>query len=198
MIEDLDVDLSYYNSLIETHKNSQIINIGFELLSGKKLNRGFPMNITIKEMIKAILSEMRIPYKYRNDYTFLDNGLTLNVNSDKYLGNIFKDLEKITIVELKKSIVAWAPGPGKIIEFTLVNDNNNNNIIIKAEVGTLEQIKDFYNKVKSEIEFFLTSKGNKLLENPRIYPGGIEVKENDERTFSSIGIRDNFICKVKL
>ena len=151
-----------------------------------------------KKNIIFITSDVRIPYKYRNDYTFLDNGLTLNVNSDKYLGNIFKDLEKITIVELKKSIVNWIPGPGKLLKFTLVNDNNNNDIIIKAEVGTLEQIKDFYNKVKSEIKTFLTSKGNKLLENPRIYPGGIEVKENDERTFSSIGIRDNFICKVKL
>ena len=31
-----------------------------------------------------------------------------------------------------------------------------------------------------------------------IYPGEIEVKENDERTFSEIGIRNNFICKWKV
>ena len=36
------------------------------------------------------------------------------------------------------------------------------------------------------------------VENAKIYPGEIEVKENDERTFSEIGIRDVFICKVKV
>ena len=88
----------------------------------------------------------------------------------------------------------WAPGPGKDLKVTLVNYNNNN-IITNGKVGTLGQIKNLYDFVKYEIELLLTKK---LLENPRIYPGGIEVKENDERTFSSIGIRDNFICKVKL
>ena len=48
MIEDLDVDLSYYKSLIETHKNSQFINILFELDSCERLAKSFPMNITIK------------------------------------------------------------------------------------------------------------------------------------------------------
>ena len=152
------------------------------------------MNITIKEMIKAILSEMRIPYKYIYDYAFLYNGLKLDVNSDKYLGNIFLDRITITIEELK-CYTDSLPGPGKDLKVTLVNDNNNNNIIIEAVVGTLEQIKNLYDKVKNKIELLLNKK---LLENPRIYPGGIEVKENDERTFSSIGIRDNFICVVKL
>ena len=28
--------------------------------------------------------------------------------------------------------------------------------------------------------------------------GEIELKENDERSFSEIGIRENFICKLKV
>ena len=31
-----------------------------------------------------------------------------------------------------------------------------------------------------------------------LYPGNIEIDKNDERTFSAIGIRNDFECKVIL
>ena len=38
----------------------------------------------------------------------------------------------------------------------------------------------------------------KIINKPILYTGNIEVKEDCERTFSSIGIRDDCICKLYL
>ena len=40
--------------------------------------------------------------------------------------------------------------------------------------------------------------GFDLIGNGIIYPEKIEVKENDKRTFSEAGIRNDFICKWKV
>ena len=81
---------------------------------------------------------------------------------------------------------------GKLLAVTIKNENN----ILTNEfvAGTLQQIKCFYKEIKSK----LYSNHYKLMDNPVIIPGEIELKQDDERTFSSIGIRENFICKVKV
>ena len=63
-------------------------------------------------------------------------------------------------------------------------------------VGTLTQIKEFYEAMRFNAENY----GFVLLGNGLFYGkiGEIELKENDERSFSEIGIRENFICKLKV
>ena len=67
--------------------------------------------------------------------------------------------------------------------------------VYRLPFGTLNQIKDLHKIMKN---LYNIGNGSDLLGNALIYPGEIEVKKNDERTFSEIGIRDNFICKMKL
>ena len=123
---------------------------------------------------------------------FLLRGAKLNVDSETILKKLFEDGSLIEIIK-KRNIINDSPGkPLKVII-----EDYNDEIICKWEVGTLEQIKDFYSKLKLEIYTYKTSIGNHLIEDPVIYPGKIELKMDDERTFSAIGIRENFICKVK-
>ena len=80
-------------------------------------------------------------------------------------------------------------GPGKLIRVNIII---NDKIIMRTNIGTLEQLKNFYKKLKD----YYYSIYNKSIENAKIYPEEIELKQDDERTFSSIGIREEFICKI--
>lgn len=62
--------------------------------------------------------------------------------------------------------------------------------ICMFKFGALNRIKELHKKIKNGYR--------NIVSNAIIYPGGIEVKENDERTFAEIGIREAFICKLKM
>jgi hypothetical protein len=81
--------------------------------------------------------------------------------------------------------------PGKIFNVSI---QNNRDLRLNFKVGTLEQIKSFRRRINQEIENLRYS----IINNPILNPGEIELSEDDERTFSSIGIRDNCICRVEL
>lgn len=85
------------------------------------------------------------------------------------------------------------PIEGKSIEASIYfNDSTNKSFSFL--IGTLNQIKELYKAMK----IYASVNPFDLVGNGKISPGEIEVKENDERTFSDIGIRDNFICKWKI
>ena len=85
------------------------------------------------------------------------------------------------------------PIEGKSIEASIYfNDSTNKSFSFL--IGTLNQIKELYKAMK----IYASVNPFDLVGNGIITPGEIEVKENDERTFSDIGIRDNFICKWKI
>jgi len=54
--EYLDIDPSFYKTLLLKYKNSKMINIGFF--------KYFPVDITVMDMIKAFLTEIEVPFKY--------------------------------------------------------------------------------------------------------------------------------------
>ena len=142
-------------------------------------------------MIKAFLSEMKIPFKYKRYYIFYYNAQDLNENSfdNCLIEDIIKNNSSIYVIEKDNVISGITPGPGKLIRVKIII---NGNIFEKTNIGTLEQIKNFYKKLKD----YYYSIYNKSIENAKIYPEEIELKQDDERTFSSIGIREEFICKI--
>jgi len=185
MNEILDVDLNYYNSLISKNSSKDLYNVTLET-SSKKINRAFPKNATIEEIIKSFLSIMRIPFKlYLKDYYIRYGHWVLHLEDKNVLyENISNVLLNFCEVEKRKC-------HGKLLSVTI---KNGNDILTKEfAAGTLEQIKNFYEGIKSK----LYTNNYKLMGNPIIVPGEIELKQDDERTLSSIGIRENFICKVK-
>lgn len=80
---------------------------------------------------------------------------------------------------------------GKILNINLNFDNNS----LKFTIGTLAQIKKFYKGLEKINEWKqIGIKIDKVILNP----GNIEIDKNDERTFSAIGIRNDFECNVFL
>ena len=70
----------------------------------------------------------------------------------------------------------------------------NDKAVYLHSCGTLNQIKEFHKGIKE----LLKLDNYDLIGNGIIYPGEIKVKQNDERTFSERGIRNNFSCKLKV
>jgi hypothetical protein len=179
------IDPSYYNLYLYQHNNEKQFNIIFNLLSTqvKKVMR-FTLNTTIEEMIILFFCEMKISKKYQNNFKFIYNSITLNENEKSTL--IQKGLmnnSNIIIIELKQLKKIFE---GKILNVTLKNKNKKT-LICEINAGTLQQIKNFY----SDLENSLT---NYLIKD--VEAEGHNLKKDDERTLSSIGIRNDFICYI--
>ena len=179
------VDFSYYDLYLSRHKNENRLRIFFEFNNGLK-NRITCVtgNTTIEEMIKILFNKTNIPQsKGEEFYTILYNGCTVSLQdkstlNDKNIhdGALFHVIQKMSICRI---------GNGKTLEVYI---KENNNLICKTMAGTLQTIKDFnYN-------LFIDFPKIKRIVNIN----GKEYDKNDERTFSSIGIRDNFTCNVEL
>ena len=71
--ESLDIDESFYKTLLQKYKDSELIyNIRLHGNDGKTLIRHFPKVITVKEMIKAFLMEMKIPIYLISNFYIMD------------------------------------------------------------------------------------------------------------------------------
>ena len=186
MDEILDVDLNYYNSLLSQKSNKDLNNITLEA-SSSKINRAYQKDATIEEIIKSFLSEMRIPFKlYLKDYYIKSGSRVLHLEDKNVLYENIDGIKLNFLENIKREC------HGKLLAVTIKNENNT--LTNEFVAGTLQQIKCFYKEIKSK----LYNNNYKLMGNPIIIPGEIELKQDDERTFSSIGIRENFICKVKI
>ena len=191
IIPDVEHNYSEYYSLLEKHKNSPKINFIFCGNSGFKLIRPFPNNITIKKMFEIFFKSIKIKENKIKEFVFIYSGEYINIYDNELLKNKFHNSNEKIEFYLKKNIIIYPCGPGKVLSITIENDKN---LILNIEEGTLEQIKNFCYKLKGRLNDY----GYQLLDNPIIIPEEIELKDNDIRTFSSIGIRHNFTCKVKI
>ena len=139
--ESLDVDTSYYESLLLKYKNFDGKNISLERSSGIIISKYFPSDLTVLDMMKVFLSIMGIPFKYLySDCFFTYNGCELIHQKNEILKNLFPYTytAKIKYYE-QKEIIAGDPfinlKIGKILKIDLNFDNNN---LKPSTIGTLE------------------------------------------------------------
>ena len=146
-------------------------------------------------MMKVFLSIMKIPFKYLSSVgCFRYNGEDLINKKNEFLKNLFKKRAIITYIELNDKIGGDPFINLRIGKILKVNVNSDNKCL-KSAIGSLVQIKKFYKGLELFNEWNQTNKGiDKVLLNP----GNIEIDKNDERTFSAIGIRNDFECKLIL
>ena len=144
-------------------------------------------------MIKAFVAAMGIPFKYYEGKFFF-NGKDLTDKNNEVLKDLIKGSSSISITYFSlEHLTSGDPfynlKTGKILNFNIkLNDSN-----LKFTVGSLVQIKDFYKGLKDCIIWYsLGIKIDKVILNP----GNIEINKDDERTFSAIGIRKDFECKL--
>ena len=185
IIEEIDgVDFSYYEVYLSKHKNEPKINIFFYLCDGKKKGLALTQKTSIEEMSKILFNEINVPENNRNDFILLFNGSEVNISEKSSLekNNIINGMSFSVI---RRNMLDFKFCEGKIMEVLIIYKNN---IKDKTYVGTLVKVKDFYDRITI---FFPNIKISKITIN------GKEIEKNDERTLSSIGIRDNFSCYIE-
>ena len=78
IIEELDVDSSFCNSLLLKHQKSYKINVYIQVQNGQKQLLVLTETIICIDMIKVYFSKIRIPYKDKNDFMFFYNAELIN------------------------------------------------------------------------------------------------------------------------
>ena len=124
---------------------------------------------------------MKISEKFRNDFYFYYDGITLDFNdiSTLFEKNIWNQK---TITVLKKENNFSVVVRGKKLKVSIMNQDG------ETYIGTLNQIKELFYILKNN--FY----PNKNIDSVTIKEK--KIMKDDERTFSSIGIRNDFICNI--
>ena len=191
-------DLSYYDSIIINNQNVNKINIYFDDNNGKKFSLIFPFNIKIKDMIHGFFAKNKIPILNRKYFSFYFNQKSLDLNEENLLINeniingstiyfisldINKNSDNMTYLKINF--------PGKKLNVSLIDKNGE--LIGKIYASSLQRIKIFYKKLKN----YLSQKKNIIFTGKAvILYSEIILNKLDERTFSSIGILNDFSIKL--
>lgn len=185
MAENLDeLNNSIYKNLYQPNLSSgDIVNIIFNFSFNNKIKTmAFSKKTKIRDMFKMFYQENGIIGKGKQFYKFLLNSNTLNVDDNSPLGNLFNSDGKTIIVDYINELNVIK---GKKLE---VEVRNKRKKLSKTTIGTLNKIKDLYFKLEQNYTNHRTIQ--------RISIKGKEVRRDDERTFFSINVRENFKCII--
>jgi hypothetical protein len=185
MAENLDeLNNSIYKNLYQPNLSSgDIVNIIFNFSFNNKIKTmAFSKKTKIRDMFKMFYQENKIIGKGKQFYKFLLNSNTLNVDDNSPLGNLFNSDGKTIIVDYINELNVIK---GKKLE---VEVRNKRKKLSKTTIGTLNKIKDLYFKLEQNYTNRRTIQ--------RISIKGKEVRRDDERTFFSINVRENFKCII--
>ena len=192
-INEPEIEL-YKQSLSLKKKNSKIIhNILFNILGISKSVISFEENMTIEEMIKifCIYNYINLSYIDNINLYYRDEKLESNKILIEY--NI-KELSELKIeswdLEFKPEDYSTFKHLGKHLHVSVKDEINNTKFNFHA--GTLQSIQYFYSYL-----MLRNIKNEGIKDNLIISVGNIELKKDDERTFNSLGIRNDFTCIIK-
>ena len=194
-INEPEIEL-YKQSLSLKKKNSKIIhNILFNILNISKSVISFEEKMTIEEVIKIFCIYNYINLSYIGHINLYYDTKKLESNKTLLEYNIKENSE----LEIKSWDLKFKPEdyftfkhPGKHLHVSVKDKINNTKFNFHA--GTLQNIKYFC----SYLNLYLKNYNKKeIKDNLIISVGNIEIKKDDERTFNSLGIRNDFTCIIK-
>ena len=190
IVEQLKVDETYYDNYLKKHIGENLLNIFFDFIYTPETRKSLTISshTKIKEMIKIFLYEMKIPEENKNDFSFIFNGFILKTDERSKLYEKGITSGSIITVTKNNNMTKCNNIEGKILN---VNAEYKNEIVLVTNIGTLNKIKDLCALMENDLScrniFIKKIKINKK-----------KYERNDERTFSSLGIVDNFTCKIKV
>jgi len=205
-IKDFDsIIVKFNNSEIELYKdsfslktkNSKIFLIIFfkeiSLINTRFFK--FEANMTVEEMMKAFFIYNYINFPLHYFFYFYDiyyNSLKLEYNTTLLKNGVISNSILRIVFNGRHlwNVYSLYQNPGKHLHVSVKDEINNAKFNFHA--GTLQKIKDFY----EYLNLYLIE-NEKIKENIVIYIGKIELKKDEESTFNSFGIRNDFTCIIK-
>ena len=203
-INDFDsIVVEFDNSEIELYKESlhlktkfsEILNIIIEIENnGIRRVLQLEKNMTIEEMMKVFCIYNYIKWPHIGNHTIIFRSRQLKYNSTLIECNIGEKSElKIYFMPMhgnaSYSVIRYL---GKHLHVSIKDEIDN--LEFNFHAGTLQKIKDFYKDLDL---YFITIGKSKIKESSIIYIENIELKKDEEKTFNSLGIRNDFTCIIK-
>ena len=202
VISEKNISLYSKNINIQSTQNSnkQRFNIIFIFKNNavEKYNMNFENDLPLKELFKIFFSKYSIPEQNQNKYIFKYNTDFLKINDNTPLNDEklnLKNYSTIYISEISddtkntKNTYSKEKNPGIKLKATILMKDR----IMNMYAGTLQRISEFYKDIKIHLmkiydieEKLIINKDNSKL----------ELKSNDNKTFSDYGIRSDFSCQI--
>ena len=150
--------------------------------------------MTIEEMMKVFCIYNYIKWPHIGNHTIIFRSRQLKYNSTLIECNIGEKSElKIYFMPMygnaSYSVIRYL---GKHLHVSIKDEIDN--LEFNFHAGTLQKIKDFYKDLDL---YFITIGKSKIKESSIIYIENIELKKDEEKTFNSLGIRNDFTCIIK-
>jgi hypothetical protein len=196
LINETIEDLSYYDSIMQNGQNEKKINICFDNINQNNKNTIIiPNNIKVKDLLLCFFAKNKIPKSNRKYFSFLCSGKNLDLNNENLLNDErIRDGCKIQVSthDIKNDMeYSKKEFPGKKLNVSLRDKNDV--LIGDIYASSLQRIKIFYKKLKN----YLSQKKNIIFTGKAvILYSEIILNKLDERTFSSIGILNDFSIKL--
>jgi len=159
--------------------------------------------MAFEEMIKLLCLKLHIKFHY-NDYIKIIGRSSSTIYDQKfksYNKTLFKNKIKngdhliieYKVLESKSDDYLISHKLGKHLHVSVKDEIDN--LEFNFHAGTLQKIKDFYKYLNL---YLIEKKEIKENENLMISIGNIELKKDDEKTFNSLGIRNDFTCIINV
>jgi len=200
-------EIELYNESINLKtRNSEKINIYIDSVNDVYLKSRIGLilgeNMTFEEMMKLLCLRINIKFHYNDNINIINNTqIIYNKELKSYNKTLFKNeiingnhlIIEYSVLESKSDDYSIIKNPGKHLHVSVKDEIDN--LKFNFHAGTLQKIKDFYKYLNL---YLIEKKGIKENENLIIYIGNIELKKDNERTFNSLGIRNDFTCIIKV
>ena len=158
--------------------------------SNQIISADLPGDITITEILEFInsvynklLDSNRIKCEIYFNKKILEK-------KDKQIRNVvrFNKINDVNINIVIRNLVCLQKKPGKILK---VEIQESDKFITEVSIGTFEKIKDFLEDLNNELAKYKIKSFTPYFENKG---KRLDLKNNDERTFFSIDVKNNFNC----
>jgi hypothetical protein len=187
--------------IMSFNQNNNLVNIFFQSDKGKRINVIIPYCITVTELINIFFNKIKIAQQNQKYFSFFANNKELKLNNNEIYNEGINNGHTIQFkTEIVKNDYNYeyikSNCPGKKISAFLKDKNEKSKINPVIFAGTLQQIKNFYQELKKylsqqKIEF----EGAPII---NYQNKSLELDEDNENTFSSYGIHNDFICIIDI
>ena len=187
--------------IMSFNQNNNLVNIFFQSDKGKRINVIIPYCITVTELINIFFNKIKIAQQNQKYFSFFANNKELKLNNNEIYNEGINNGHTIQFkTEIVKNDYNYeyikSNCPGKKISAFLKDKNEKSKLNPVIFAGTLQQIKNFYQELKKylsqqKIEF----EGAPII---NYQNKSLELDEDNENTFSSYGIHNDFICIIDI
>ena len=174
---------SYADYLNKAYKSNQKIYI--KVISNTESIMGLPDEVSVSEMIKAILIKYDM-FTYNDNYkncALIYNALKMDFNDQRKIIDVFR-AEQVSLYLSSPNLLGFQMLK---IDITAIVFERKREIIKEIKCNKFQPLRDLFAKIENMFEFQID----------KILIGNNEINKNTEKSFASIKVNDKIFCNIE-